>query len=105
MDLDNKKAESALGRLRRSRPQRLPLRRPRGQQESRCLPQYLRAEIRGQYFYLDLMMDAWSCKPVGFAVHDAECTGLALALLVSAVESERCNGEQLVLHADNGGPM
>ncbi len=50
-------------------------------------------------------MDAWSCKPVGFAVHDAECTGLALALLVSAVESERCNGEQLVLHADNGGPM
>ena len=66
---------------------------------------YLRTEIRGQYFYLYLMMDVWSRKIVGFAVHDAECTDLASDLLLCAVESEGCDGESLVLHADNGGPM
>lgn len=66
---------------------------------------YLRTEVRGQYFYLYLMMDVWSRKIVGFAVHDAECTDLASALLRYAVECEGCDGQQLVLHADNGGPM
>lgn len=66
---------------------------------------YLRTEIRGQYFYLYLMMDVWSRKIVGFAVHDAECTKIASVLLRSAVESEGCDAGGLVLHADNGGPM
>ena len=66
---------------------------------------YLRTPIRGQYFYLYLMMDVWSRKIVGFAVHDAECTDLASVLLRSAIESEGCYGENLVLHADNGGTM
>ena len=66
---------------------------------------YLRTEIRGQYFYLYLMMDVWSRKIVGFSVHDAECTELASTLLLSAVASEGCDGEKMVLHADNGGPM
>ncbi len=66
---------------------------------------YLRTEVRGQYFYLYLMMDVWSRKIVGFVVHDAECTDLASALLRYAVECEGCDGEKLVLHADNGGPM
>ncbi|RYZ57533.1 MAG: DDE domain-containing protein, partial [Proteobacteria bacterium] len=66
---------------------------------------YLRTEVRGQYFYLYLMMEVWSRKIVGFAVHDAECTGLAAVLLRVAVENEGCNAAKLVLHADNGGPM
>ena len=42
---------------------------------------------------------------MGFSVHDAECTDLATVLQLSAVESESCDGEHLLLHADNGGPM
>ncbi len=66
---------------------------------------YLRTPVRGQYFYLYLMMDVWSRKIVGFAVHDVECTDLASVLLRSAIESEGCDASELVLHADNGGPM
>lgn len=66
---------------------------------------YLRTSVRGQYFYLYLMMDVWSRKIVGFSVHDVECSDLASALLRSSVTSEGCDRGKLVLHADNGGPM
>ncbi len=66
---------------------------------------YLRTRVRGQFFYLYLMMDVWSRKIVGFSVHEAECTDLASALLHSAVDGEGCHDQPPVLHADNGGPM
>ena len=62
---------------------------------------YLRAQVRGTFYYLYLMMDVWSRKVVGFSVQDAECTDLASSLLSEAVKS----GVPRVLHADNGGPM
>lgn len=66
---------------------------------------YLRTAIRGQFYYLYLMMDVWSRKIVGFRVHDVERDDLASALLVSAIENEGCGARPPVLHADNGGPM
>ena len=66
---------------------------------------YLRTQIRGQFFYLYLMLDVWSRKVVGFRVEEVECTTIASELLKSALADEGHDGKQLVLHADNGGPM
>jgi putative transposase len=66
---------------------------------------YLRTEIRGRFFYLYLMLDVWSRKVVGFRVEEEECTNLASELLKSALTNEGHQGKNLVLHADNGGPM
>ena len=66
---------------------------------------YLRTQIRGQFFYLYLMLDVWSLKVVGFRVEDVECTTVASELLKSALADEGHDGKHLVLHADNGGPM
>lgn len=66
---------------------------------------YLRTSVRGQFYYLYMMMDVWSRKIVGFSVHEVECTEHASTLLCSALAAENCDGRGLVLHADNGGPM
>jgi transposase InsO family protein len=66
---------------------------------------YLRTQIRGQFFSLYLMLDVWSRKIVGFRVEDQECTNLASELLKTALSAEGHEGKDLVLHADNGGPM
>jgi putative transposase len=66
---------------------------------------YLRTTVRGQFYYLYLMMDIWSRKIVGYRVENAECTELAADLLRGALVAERKAGSPLVLHADNGSPM
>jgi transposase InsO family protein len=66
---------------------------------------YLSSRVRGKYYYLYLMMDVWSRKIVGAAVHDRECSELAAALFEDAVRSQGANASNLVLHSDNGGPM
>lgn len=66
---------------------------------------YLRTQIRGQFFYLYMMLDVWSRKIVGSRVEDMECTELASELLETTLKCEGHDGKNLVLHADNGGPM
>lgn len=66
---------------------------------------YLRAPIRGMFYYLYLIEDIWSRMIVGWAVHDTESMDHAARLIdVTAAQLGRdpCG---LVLHSDNGSPM
>jgi transposase InsO family protein len=66
---------------------------------------YLPTAIRGQFFYLYLFLDIFSRKIVGWQVYDTECSARAGALLTDICQREAIQPHQLVLHADNGGPM
>jgi putative transposase len=66
---------------------------------------YLRSPVRGVFFYLYLLVDIFSRKVVGWRVHLEESADLASALVREAVAAEGVDPDQLVLHADNGGPM
>ena len=66
---------------------------------------YLRASVRGTFYYLYLMIDIWSRKVVGWQVHAEESTELAATLAETACANEGIDGRGLVLHSDNGGPM
>ncbi len=68
---------------------------------------YLKSPVRGVFFYLYLMLDVWSRKIVGAAVHEAESAEAAAALLERsyAADTVASHRPPLVLHSDNGGPM
>jgi transposase InsO family protein len=66
---------------------------------------YLRSGVRGVFFYLYLVVDIFSRKIVGWAVHAEECGEHAAALIESSIRAEKVDKHRLVLHADNGGPM
>src|ERR1019366_7313603 len=66
---------------------------------------YLKTPVRGLFLYLYLMMDIWSRKVVGWAVHDVESADLAAALFTDTCRAHRLTPAGIVLHADNGGPM
>jgi transposase InsO family protein len=57
------------------------------------------------YFYLYLILDIWSRKIVGWAVHEIEDSEYAARLIREAVIREQVEEDQLVLHSDNGSPM
>lgn len=63
---------------------------------------YLPCPIRGQYYYLYLIMDIFSRKITGWEVHDCESGEHAAALVHQSVLREQCAGQPLVLHSDNG---
>lgn len=65
---------------------------------------YLRSPVRGEYFYLYMMLDVWSRKIVGHVVHEKECNKLA-AEFVEAVHRREGRASALILHQDNGSPM
>ena len=68
---------------------------------------YLPAAIRGDFFYLYLMLVLYSRKIVGWEVYAEESGENASALLKRSCLAE-CIARQhkpLVLHADNGSPM
>lgn len=50
-------------------------------------------------------MDVYSCKIVGWSVHETQSTELAAELLVAAYLEECVQKGQVVLHSDNGSPM
>ena len=66
---------------------------------------YLPSWVRGQFFYLYLIMDVFSRKIVGWEVHDREGGEEAATLIQRTVLAEHCFRKPLVLHADNGSPM
>ena len=66
---------------------------------------YLYSPIKGVYFYLYLIVDVFSRKIVGWAVHDSECQVLASDLIEAACAAEGVERDQIDLHSDNGGPM
>jgi transposase InsO family protein len=66
---------------------------------------YLRSRVRGQFFYLYLVLDVWSRKIIGWTVRDDESMEAAARLIEHACRVEDVDARRLVLHSDNGGPM
>jgi putative transposase len=66
---------------------------------------YLKTPVRGVFVYLYLMLDVWSRKIVGWAVHDSETAEHAAALFRDICDAQQLDPRGIVLHADNGGPM
>lgn len=66
---------------------------------------YLKTSIRGQFYYVYLMMDIWSRKIVGFDVKEEESMEHSATLMEKLCEVEEIEKNQLILHSDNGGPM
>lgn len=66
---------------------------------------YLPAGVRGTFWYLYAILDVWSRKLVGWAVHDVQSDALAAELVDATCARESVVRDQLALHADNGGAM
>jgi transposase InsO family protein len=66
---------------------------------------YLRAPVKGEFFYLYLIEDVWSRKIVGWQVHEEESMWLASRLIERTCDQLGIDPEGVVLHSDNGGPM
>ena len=66
---------------------------------------YLKSPISGAFYYLYMIVDVFSRKVVGKAVHDSECQYFAAALVEAACLAEGVDPDSLTIHSDNGGPM
>jgi transposase InsO family protein len=66
---------------------------------------YMRAAVRGTFYFLYLVVDVFSRKIVGARVEREELQELAVDMLESAIHEHRVPENTLILHADNGGPM
>jgi transposase InsO family protein len=66
---------------------------------------YLRAEVRGQFYYLYLPMDIFSRLIVHWEIHETETAELAGEMITRACEKQGIKRGQIKLHSDNGGPM
>lgn len=103
------KAEKLLSHRGRSKPREMA--RPRACEATAPCQlfswdiTYLRSQIAGQFFYLYLFMDVFSRKIVGWEVHDCESAEHSSLLLTKICLAEGIQKNQVVVHADNGGPM
>jgi putative transposase len=66
---------------------------------------YLRSTIRGQYYFLYVVVDVWSRKIVAWEVAREESGEIAAAMIARASLTAGVDRDQLVIHSDNGGPM
>lgn len=66
---------------------------------------YLQSCLRGQFYYLYLFLDIFSKKIVGWDIHATQESNLSAVLLEDICINEKIDKHQLVVHADNGGPM
>ena len=66
---------------------------------------YLLSTVCGVFFYLYLIVDIWSRRIMGWAVHTKESQEHAAKLISAAAKDANIDPGTLVLHSDNGGPM
>lgn len=66
---------------------------------------YLPSSVRGQFFYLYMVIDLYSRMVVGWEVHDVQSADYASKVIEKACLRHRTTRQQLVLHSDNGSPM
>lgn len=66
---------------------------------------YLRAAIKGTFYYLYLPMDIFSRMIVNWEVHECESADLASQMIENACLKHGVGKNQITLHSDNGGPM
>lgn len=66
---------------------------------------YLKAAIKGTYYYLYLPMDIFSRMILHWEVHSLESAEFASEVIKKACIAQNIKRDQVVLHSDNGGPM
>jgi len=66
---------------------------------------YVRGPIRGQFYFLYLVMDVWSRMIMAWELVETECELIASRMIARACEVHGVRRDQLVIHSDNGGPM
>ena len=66
---------------------------------------YLKAAVKGKYYFLYLPMDIFSRMIVHWEVHEHESAELSSAMIKKACILNGIEKKQIVLHSDNGGPM
>lgn len=66
---------------------------------------YLPSGVAGRFFYLYLVLDVWSRRIIGWAVHDAENSDHASTLMTRLAYEQGIARDQLTIHSDNGPPM
>ena len=66
---------------------------------------YLKSPVRGVFWYLYLIMDIWSRRIMGWAVHRTQRDAHAATLCTTVCHEHAVTAAGLTLHADNGGPM
>lgn len=66
---------------------------------------HLPGEVKGERYYLYMIMDVYSRKIVAAEVREVERGEYAAALLQRAVIVENYRNSGLILHSDNGAPM
>lgn len=66
---------------------------------------YLRAPVRGSFFYLYLVEDVYSRRIVGWEVLAEESADAAANLMERTCKALAVDCKRLHLHSDNGGPM
>lgn len=63
---------------------------------------WLKTPVRGQFYYLYMMIDVFSRKVTAWEVYEIECGEYAAELLQRGVLAESCASTLDCLHADNG---
>ena len=66
---------------------------------------YLPSKVKGQFYYLYMIMDIYSRKAVAWQVYDCESGDLAADVITEACIQEGIHRRQVTLHSDNGAPM
>jgi putative transposase len=66
---------------------------------------FLKSTVTGVFLYLYFVMDIYSRKIVGYAVHDEQSGEHASQLIDAVCRAEGIVRNQLTLHSDNGSPM
>ena len=66
---------------------------------------YLPSPVKGQFYYLYMVMDLYSRKAVACQVYESESGEFASDLITDVCIREKILKKQLVLHSDNGSPM
>ena len=66
---------------------------------------YLHSALRGQFYYLYMVVDIWSRKVVAWRVEESESMDYSAELITTWCTAHGIDPEGLVLHSDNGGPM
>jgi putative transposase len=66
---------------------------------------YLRGPVRGQFLYLYLVVDIWSRMIMAWEVAEEESSEIASRMISRACMEHGVDGNRLVIHSDNGGPM
>lgn len=66
---------------------------------------YLKGAVRGQFYYLYVVIDLFSRLVVGWMLADRECGELAGRLMERSYRKHGVMPGQLTVHADHGAPM